>query len=78
MKKRKIKNPITPGEAKRYTKAVRGEWIDIPPQTGLGWMGQWIMASLAWEFYKNNKRWPTRLKKDSIVVRGRNISVDMI
>jgi len=59
-------------------KITKSKWIDVPHQNDMEWIGQWIMASLAWEFYKKNKRWPTKLKSDSIIVKGRNLSVEMI
>ena len=52
-------------------------WLYIYQKSDVEWIGEWIMANLAWEFYKKNKRFPTKLKKDSIVVKGRNLSVEM-
>ena len=53
-------------------------WTYIPQQDTMAWTAQYIMAGLAWEFYKQNKRWPTKFRGDSIMVKGRNITVEMM
>ena len=52
-------------------------WLYMPQQTDMEWIGQWLVLSLAFEFHKKNKRWPVKLKRSSVRVKGRVISVEM-
>lgn len=58
-------------------KLKKSGWVDISKKSDMEWMSQWIISGLAWEFYKKHKFWPTRINLESIMVKGRNISVEM-
>lgn len=57
--------------------AKKNDWHKLHAGNFMYWFGQYIVASLALKFYAKNRRFPNALKKSSLRVRGRNISMEL-